>query len=173
MSQQSHYWAYTQIYLFKMLWKAIGATGLVYNLTLYGTSGIKVATCIDFDMPIKLWRNKLGWNCICHVTVKIYATKLSEKNEMRKTNRKKKYKTLLESIKKGLSSWIRLIKDLYGRLTIEIKTFLLKLLYYSAIKRNEIGSSVETWMDLESVIQSEVSQKEKYKYSILTCICRT
>ena len=27
----------------------------------------------------------------------------------------------------------------------------------SAIKRNEIGSFVETWMDLESVIQSEVS----------------
>ena len=33
--------------------------------------------------------------------------------------------------------------------------------YYSVIKRNEIGSSVEMWMDLESVIQSEVSQKEK------------
>ena len=33
--------------------------------------------------------------------------------------------------------------------------------YYSAIKRNEIGSFVEMWMDLESVIQSEVSQKEK------------
>ena len=33
--------------------------------------------------------------------------------------------------------------------------------YYSAIKRNEIGSLVETWMDLETVIQSEVSQKEK------------
>ena len=33
--------------------------------------------------------------------------------------------------------------------------------YYSAIKRNETGSFVETWMDLESVIQSEVSQKEK------------
>ena len=32
--------------------------------------------------------------------------------------------------------------------------------YYSAIKRNEIGSSVETWMDLETGIQSEVSQKE-------------
>ena len=39
--------------------------------------------------------------------------------------------------------------------------------YYSAIKRNEIGSSAETWMDLETVIQSEVSQKEKNKY-ILT-----
>ena len=33
--------------------------------------------------------------------------------------------------------------------------------YYSAIKRNEIGSFVETWMDLETVIQSEVSQTEK------------
>ena len=33
--------------------------------------------------------------------------------------------------------------------------------YYSAVKRNEIGSFLETWMDLESVIQSEVSQKEK------------
>ena len=30
--------------------------------------------------------------------------------------------------------------------------------YYSALKRNEIGSFVETWMDLETVIQSEVSQ---------------
>ena len=38
--------------------------------------------------------------------------------------------------------------------------------YYSAIKRNEIGSFVETWMDLETVIQSEVSQKEKNKYRI-------
>ena len=32
--------------------------------------------------------------------------------------------------------------------------------YYSAIKRNEIGSFVETWMDLETVIQSGVSQKD-------------
>ena len=43
--------------------------------------------------------------------------------------------------------------------------------YYSAIKRNEIGSFVETWMNLESVTQSEVSQKEKNKYHILTHIC--
>ena len=45
--------------------------------------------------------------------------------------------------------------------------------YYSAIKRNEIGSSVETWMDLETVIQSEVSQKNKNEYRILTHICGT
>ena len=43
--------------------------------------------------------------------------------------------------------------------------------YYSAIKRNEIGSFVETWMDLETVIQSKVSQKEKNKYHILMHIC--
>ena len=43
--------------------------------------------------------------------------------------------------------------------------------YYSAIKRNEAGSFVEMQMDLESVIQSEVSQKEKNKYRILTYIC--
>ena len=39
--------------------------------------------------------------------------------------------------------------------------------YYIAIKRNKIGSFVETWMDLETVIQSEVSPKEKNKYCIL------
>ena len=43
--------------------------------------------------------------------------------------------------------------------------------YYSAIKRNEIGSFVETWMDLEIIIQSEVSQKEKNKHRILTYVC--
>ena len=43
--------------------------------------------------------------------------------------------------------------------------------YYSAIKRNEIWSFVETWMDLETVIQTEVSQKEKNKYHMLTHIC--
>ena len=42
--------------------------------------------------------------------------------------------------------------------------------YYSAIERNEIWSFVETWNDLECVIQSEVSQKEKNKYCILTHI---
>ena len=43
--------------------------------------------------------------------------------------------------------------------------------YYSVIKRKEIGSFAETWMDLETVIQSEVTQKEKNKYLILTHIC--
>ena len=42
--------------------------------------------------------------------------------------------------------------------------------YYSAIKRNEIELFVVRWMDLGSVIQSEVSQKEKNKYRMLTHI---
>ena len=45
--------------------------------------------------------------------------------------------------------------------------------YYSAIKRNEMEVFVEMWMDLETVIQSEVSQKEKNKYRILTHVCET
>ena len=43
--------------------------------------------------------------------------------------------------------------------------------YHSDIKRNETGSFVEMWMDLETVIQSEVSQKERNKYRILMHIC--
>ena len=39
--------------------------------------------------------------------------------------------------------------------------YIYKMEYYSAIKRNEIGSFVEMWIDLETVKQSEVSQKEK------------
>ena len=36
-----------------------------------------------------------------------------------------------------------------------------------AIKRNEIELFVARWMDVESVIQSEVSQKDKNKYCML------
>ena len=42
--------------------------------------------------------------------------------------------------------------------------------YYSAIKKNEIMPFAATWMDLENIILSEVSQTEKDKYYIsLTC----
>ena len=42
--------------------------------------------------------------------------------------------------------------------------------YYSAIKKNTFESVLMRWMKLEPVIQSEVSQKEKHQYSILTHI---
>ena len=42
--------------------------------------------------------------------------------------------------------------------------------YYLTIKRNETELFVVRWMDLETVIHSEVSQKEKNKYRMLTHI---
>ena len=42
--------------------------------------------------------------------------------------------------------------------------------YYSPMKRNKFESFVVTWMNLEHVMQSEVSQKEKNKYNVLTHI---
>ena len=42
--------------------------------------------------------------------------------------------------------------------------------YYSAIKNNSFESVLTRWMKLELIIQSEVSQKEKHQYSILTHI---
>ena len=42
--------------------------------------------------------------------------------------------------------------------------------YYSAIKKNKFESVLMRWMKLEPIIQSEVSQKEKHQYSILTHI---
>ena len=42
--------------------------------------------------------------------------------------------------------------------------------YYSAIKRNEIQLFVVRWMDIECVIHSEATQKERNKYRMLTHI---
>ena len=44
--------------------------------------------------------------------------------------------------------------------------------YYSAIKKNAFESVLMRWMNLEPIIQSEVSQKEKDKYRILMHIYR-
>ena len=42
--------------------------------------------------------------------------------------------------------------------------------YYSAIKRNTFESVLMRWMNLEPIIQSEVRQKEKDKYYVLTYV---
>ena len=44
------------------------------------------------------------------------------------------------------------------------------VLYYSAIKKNTFESVLMRWIKLEPITQSEVSQKEKHQYSILTHI---
>ena len=43
--------------------------------------------------------------------------------------------------------------------------------YYSAIKKKEILSFAATWMDLEIIILSEVSQTEKDRYHMVLHIC--
>ena len=43
--------------------------------------------------------------------------------------------------------------------------------YYSAIKKNGIMPFAATWMDLEIIILSEVSQTQKDKYHMILLIC--
>ena len=43
--------------------------------------------------------------------------------------------------------------------------------YYSAIKKNEIMPFAATWMDLEIIILSKISRKEKDKYHMISLIC--
>ena len=49
-------------------------------------------------------------------------------------------------------------------------SYIYKMEYYSAIKSNEIMPFTATWMDLEIIILSEVNQKEKDKYHMLSLI---
>ena len=58
----------------------------------------------------------------------------------------------------SVDEWIRKMWYIY---TVE---------YYSAIKRNIFELVLMSWMKLEPIIQSEVSQKDKDQYSILTHI---
>ena len=43
--------------------------------------------------------------------------------------------------------------------------------YYSATKKNKILSFAATWMDLEGIMLSEISQAEKDKYCIISLTC--
>ena len=52
---------------------------------------------------------------------------------------------------------------------IKKKWYIYTMEYYSVIKRNKCESVELRWMNLEPITQSEVSQKEKDKYCILTC----
>ena len=43
--------------------------------------------------------------------------------------------------------------------------------YYSAIKKNNIMLLAATWMGLEFIILSEINQKEKNKYHVISLVC--
>ena len=64
----------------------------------------------------------------------------------------------MEANQMSADEWIRKLWYIY------------KMEYYSAIKKNSFESVLMRWMKLEPIIQSEVSQKEKHQYSILTHI---
>ena len=49
--------------------------------------------------------------------------------------------------------------------------YIYKKEYYSAIKENEILPFAATWMDLEGIMLSEMSQTEKDKYCMIPLIC--
>ena len=49
--------------------------------------------------------------------------------------------------------------------------YLYTMEYYSAIKKNEIMPVAATWMQLEIIILSEGSQKEKDKYHMISLVC--
>ena len=49
--------------------------------------------------------------------------------------------------------------------------YLYTIEYYSAIEKHEIMPFAATWMDLDIIILSEVSQTEKDKYHMISLIC--
>ena len=67
-------------------------------------------------------------------------------------------KTWKKPIYPSTDDWIRKMWYIY---TME---------YYSAIKKNDIMPFAATWMELETLILSEVSQKEKDKYHMISLL---
>ena len=63
----------------------------------------------------------------------------------------------------------QLVKNLPAMQETQVR-YIYSMEYYSAIKKNSFESVLVRWMKLEPIIQSEVSQKDKDHYSILTHI---
>ena len=53
---------------------------------------------------------------------------------------------------------------------LEDMVYIYTMEYYSAIKKNKIMPFAATWMELETLTLSEVSQKEKDKYDTISLI---
>ena len=59
----------------------------------------------------------------------------------------------------SVDEWVKQVWEIY---TME---------YYLAIKNKKILPFETVWMDLESIMLSEISQSEKDKYHMISCIC--
>ena len=51
------------------------------------------------------------------------------------------------------------------------KRYICTMVYYSAIRRKQILPFATTWMELEGIMLSEISQVEKDKYQMISLIC--
>ena len=63
------------------------------------------------------------------------------------------------------------IEDIYTHTYINTHTHTHTMEYYSAIKKDKILTLATTWMDLDSITLSEISQTEKGKYCMLPLTC--
>ena len=116
-----------------------------------------VSLCLSFLKKLKL---ELPYDSVIPL-LGIYL----EKNMVRKDTRTPMFIAALFTIPKtrkqpkcpSTEEWI---KNMWYIRTME---------YYSAIKKNEIMPFVATWMDLEIVILSEVSQRKRYRMISLLC----
>ena len=90
-----------------------------------------------------------------------------EKNMVRKDTHTPVFTAVLFTIAK---TW-KQPKCLSTEEWIEKMWYIHTMEYYSAIKKNAIMPFAATWMDLEIIILSEVSQTEKEKYHMISLIC--
>ena len=90
--------------------------------------------------------------------VKNLAANADDKKDVKIPGSRRSPGTWKQPRRPSVDEWIRKLWYIY---TME---------YYSAIKKNTSESVLMRWMKLEPIIQSEVSQKEKHQYSILTHI---
>ena len=74
-------------------------------------------------------------------------------------------KTWRQSKRPSAEKWIKKIWC--------VCVYIYKLRYYSAIKKNEMMPFAKTWMNLETVVRSKVSQKERDKCYMISLLTQT
>ena len=76
-----------------------------------------------------------------------------------------------ESLLKGMDVGIKCkFKNIFMNRLRRYGVYIYTMEYYSAIKNNKTTSFAATWIELETRILSEVSQKEKEKYRMISLI---
>ena len=106
-----------------------------------------------------------NWKQNCHMTQQSYCWAYTPRKPEVKETHVSQYslqhclhRTWKQPTCPSADEWIRKLWYIYT------------MKYYTAIKKNAFESVLMRWMKLEPIIQSEVSQKEKHQYSILTHI---